>query len=586
MEIIITLINWDVDSLNITRSKNLLLFLLIIFSSEIVPQNNIIALEGEPVTLKKWFIAPDADPQEKLALPSDEVWKPIQIILTDSKYTSGNWLIKTEVLILDSVDSDVVLGLFISNMLSAYEIYWDENLIARNGELGIDRTSEQPGKYLFHHALPKNITSAGKHTIIVRISNFRNDSLWKWYNSLIEISPYETGLAARYKSFFQPILFMGLLFIPFLFNIFLYFARNRKPEHLLFSVICFLVFLDSTTAAAPAFINLAATYIHFQYYVYNVITLLFSIMLPVFFVYFFSLPRKLILSIASLNIIVMVMSALFAEAKSIFNIMSIVLLIVSTIIVTWSVKEKKENSFVILFGVIVGWIAYFLNIAFTGLATIMVICVSFSIARQFAKSERGESEANLKSARLENELLKKNINPHFLLNTLTSVIAWLRKEPESAIKLVEALALEFRMINQISSLKTITMSQEVELCRTHLQIMNYRKKSNFALETFGLIEDEQIPPMIFHTLIENGLTHGYENKSEGVFTLKRTESENAIQFCLSNDGEYNENEHPQSSGVGFNYIKGRLEESFSGKWNLSSHQIDNGWETVIDIRSK
>jgi len=250
------------------------------------------------------------------------------------------------------------------------------------------------------------------------------------------------------------------------------------------------------------------------------------------------------------------------------------------------VKERRENSLVILFGIVAGWISFLFNIAFMGLATIMVICVSFSIARQFAKSERAEGESKLKSARLENELLKKNINPHFLLNTLTSIIAWLRKEPESAIKLVEALASEFRMINQISSLSVITMKQEVEICRTHLEIMNYRRKSNFKLETIGLIDDEPIPPMIFHTLIENGLTHGYENKTEGTFTLSRNESANGIQYCILNDGDFNENDNLDSSGIGFNYIKGRLEEVFSGRWGFTSHQSEEGWETFIDIRSK
>ena len=521
-----------------------------------------------------------------LKIPTEESWTSASTITQNSTYDSGNWLIKTDFIIPDSVNKEIILGLFVRNMISSYEIFWDGKKIAHNGILGLNRITEQPGKYIFNIPLSQEITHPGKHSIIVRISNHSGDSFWKWYYGGIEIGSYESGLSTQYNSFFQSILFMGLIFIPFLFNLFLYFARNRKPEHLLFSIICFLVFLDSTTAAAPAFINLATTYIHFQYYIYNVITFLYSTMLPIFFVYFFSLSRKLILPIVVLNITIMVLSTVLFGILSIFNIMSLTVLFISTAIVGWAVKEKRVNSLVILFGMAIGWLSFLFNIAFTGLATIMVICVSFSIARQFAKSERAEGESKLKSARLENELLKKNINPHFLLNTLTSIIAWLRKEPESAIKLVEALAAEFRMINQISSLNLIPMKQEVEICSTHLEIMNYRRKSNFKLETIGLIDDEPIPPMIFHTLIENGLTHGYENKTEGTFTLSRNESPNGIHYCMLNDGDFNETDNPDSSGIGFNYIKGRLEEVFSGRWSFSSHQIDSGWETVIEIRNK
>lgn len=55
------------------------------------------------------------------------------------------------------------------------------------------------------------------------------------------------------------------------------------------------------------------------------------------------------------------------------------------------------------------------------------------------------------------------------------MIVWLRKDPSSAIKLIEALADEFRMINQISTLKLIPIGQEIDLCRAHLKIMSYRK---------------------------------------------------------------------------------------------------------------
>jgi LytS/YehU family sensor histidine kinase len=145
----------------------------------------------------------------------------------------------------------------------------------------------------------------------------------------------------------------------------------------------------------------------------------------------------------------------------------------------------------------------------------MAISTSLTTARHLAGKERAEREAQLKAARLENELLRKNINPHFLLNTLTSIIVWLRKDSKSAIKLIEALAEEFRTILQVSALRRIPMKQEIDLCKAHLRIMSYRRGADYRLETSGLVEEEEIPPMIFHTLIENGLSHGYETKMQG-----------------------------------------------------------------------
>ena len=102
--------------------------------------------------------------------------------------------------------------------------------------------------------------------------------------------------------------------------------------------------------------------------------------------------------------------------------MTLTVLIISSIITICALYKRREESIIIFIGIIAAWAAYYFNIAFAGLATTMVICTSFSIARQFARNEKAEREAQLKSARLENELLKKNINPHFVLNTLTSII--------------------------------------------------------------------------------------------------------------------------------------------------------------------
>jgi LytS/YehU family sensor histidine kinase len=266
--------------------------------------------------------------------------------------------------------------------------------------------------------------------------------------------------------------------------------------------------------------------------------------------------------------------------------MSITVLIISSIITLWALYKRKEGSLIIFIGLIAAWAAYYFDFAFAGLAATMVICTSFSIARQFARKERAEREAQLRSAHLENELLKKNINPHFILNTLTSIIVWLRKDSASAIKLIEALAEEFRMINQISALKQIPIRQEIDLCKAHLKIMSYRKGADYRMETVNIAEEENVPPMIFHTLIENGLTHGYGNKIQGTFTLQRIKNSKCVQYILSNDGDFNSDESSDSSGFGLRYIKSRLEESYQDRWKFLSHRKVQGWETIIEIKDQ
>ncbi len=569
--------------INLSAAFCFIILLIALINIEITatdPPSNILSSIKKSIHLDHWQIVKDTDP--KLPLPNfpDSLWQLFQPTLDDERYTKGNWFIKTNIIIKDSLSSKEVLGLFPLNLVTAYEIYWDGIKIAENGKIGNNKTEDIAGSYNFNFAFPPNLVTQGKHTLIFRISNQYNYSSWKWFYGDIVIGKYDSLLKKIFQLYYQAFFITGILFIPFLFNLFLYIARKRKTEHLLFGLICLIVILDSVTMLAPIFIDTQTTFVYFQYYVYQLITVLFTILFPAFFIYLFSFPKKIIGVIIVTTLFIFLF---FTNIGNLFYIMTLTVLIVSSIITIWALYKRREESAIIFIGIIAAWAAYFFNFAFAGLATTMVICTSFSIARQFARKETAEKEAQLKSARLENELLKKNINPHFILNTLTSIIVWLRKDSQSAIKLIEALAEEFRMINQISTLKQIPITQEIDLCRAHLKIMSYRKGADYRIETLDIDEHDTIPPMIFHTLVENGLTHGYENKTDGTFKLQRIKNPDCIKYILTNDGEFNNEESKGSTGFGAKYIKGRLEESYPGRWKFISNKSDMGWESIIEI---
>lgn len=395
------------------------------------------------------------------------------------------------------------------------------------------------------------------------------------------VGNYETVLLKLTRRGYQAFFISGVLFIAFLFNLFLFFNRRGRIEHFLLSLICFFLISDFLVTQAPMFFEFTTNYAHFEYYFYNALTVLLAVLFPAFFIKIFSFSKSLIGASVFVNLFVYFT---LTDITNTFQIMALSVLIQSTLLAILAVIKKHREGIAISAGLLFAWAAYFFDFAFPGLATIIVVGTSFSTARQFAIKEVAEKEALLKSARLENELLKKNINPHFVLNTLTSVLAWMRRDVSSAMLLIEALAEEFRTINVVSSQKLIPLSEEINLCRAHLRIMSFRKGADYKMETYGSEEGEVVPPMIFHTLVENGLTHGYENKSTGTFTLGWERTAGGIKYLLHNDGDFNSAEQKGSSGFGSKYIRSRLEESFAGRWNFVSHRIEKGWESVIEIR--
>ena len=237
------------------------------------------------------------------------------------------------------------------------------------------------------------------------------------------------------------------------------------------------------------------------------------------------------------------------------------------------------------------------SILFGSVGEMCLLFISLGESIQAIKSEAQEEhrrqqaaihayqEEQIRSMRLELELLKANIHPHFMLNSINAAIMWIREDPGTAEKLLHALSRELKQLLKIVGEKVIPIGEEIRICRMHLEVMSLRHDKSFTLRLEGIEDEEKIPPMVFHTLVENGLTHGYAGKDAGVFILSRNEDEGKINFTLYNDGTAG-NKNTESSGLGLKYVRARLEEAYGRKWRLDSHSVEGGWVVTIAIQKE
>jgi LytS/YehU family sensor histidine kinase len=151
----------------------------------------------------------------------------------------------------------------------------------------------------------------------------------------------------------------------------------------------------------------------------------------------------------------------------------------------------------------------------------------FLFAQQVAALRRAQAAraaSDLRSTRLELELLKRQIQPHFLMNALTAVAEWIESDPKTGVRMIEALGNEFRALAAMSGEALVPLAEELELCRQHLEVMSYRKGSTFTLVS-NVDAAQRVPPAIFHTLLENALTHNAYTGG-AVFRLEAAEAAN------------------------------------------------------------
>ncbi len=202
--------------------------------------------------------------------------------------------------------------------------------------------------------------------------------------------------------------------------------------------------------------------------------------------------------------------------------------------------------------------------------------------RHSAESRRLLQEQELRSAVLELELLKKNIEPHFLMNSLNATVFLFREDHKAAVSLLENLAAELRIMISVSGRSLIPLNDEIGLCRHHLNVMGFRREADFSLVVAGETEGLLIPPLILHTLVENGIRHGFHEMNKGEFRLSVTVNGEETECILENNGS--RQSASESGGLGFRFVKARLEEAFPGSWLFESYASERGWVNRIKYR--
>ena len=516
---------------------------------------------------------------------NDEQWGMKYIISGEESDNPVIWFRK-KITIFGNQNDTKTLTLFCIGLAKAYEIYWDGHLIAKNGNISNDLKNNISGTIIKYAKLKPHWAEPGNHLLAIRASNnFPRYRLSYQNIYLCYYSSYSEKIASK-VSMLSFMTGFNFIVIILCFSFFLIGGRHRSYLYFGLYRFCFMLYAIFEIFMYQFSMTMAFTDVFFiASYILDPIAYIF---LSLYVIFNFNLPKKNIHFILNLFFFILFYSLWGHQ-------FTMLLLLYPMGMTIWAVKNKKQGSVLAFIGLavlnITSLLAFFIPLWYEMIiGNIVFVCLAMlSISRQVRAQEQEYEISKLKSSRLEAQLLKKNIQPHFLMNTLLTIISLIKKDPDKAIKLIQALAAEFRMINKISSQKVIPISDEITLCKKHLELMGFRKKARYNLTTNNIDNNEKIPPMIFHTLIENGLTHAYEACEDGMFILSCKKNNGYFQYCLANNGsQINiaeiENDNQFEEGMGMRYVKARLDESFPDKWKLTYGQNNNLWEVNIMIK--
>lgn len=480
-------------------------------------------------------------------------------------------------------------GLMISTA-RAYEVYWDGVLLGTSGTPGGSRETEVAGRLDQIFSIPGHLHGPGEHVVALRTSSYRVGfpAPQSGFRFLLDDPARLQGTVLREA--FVPTLAAGALCMIALAALIMWLVAARRAT---------LMWLGGLGLAAAAMQALQAFRWFYPYpadWHYPLLTTMVSlvgvqVVLTVGYVVAqFDLPHRRLL-LGGLLPVLGLIAWIGPERMNLEGVWMLAIgLFAALACAAWAVRRRRRGAWPVALGVTVSLLlltveaedfraSFFLKF----LPALLGLIVS--LALRLHDERRQARAAELASARMELEVLKKNIQPHFLLNTLATIVETIEQEPKTAVALVTALAGEFRILSRVAGEKLIPLAQELELCREHLAVMSLRKGARCTLAARGVDERALVPPALFHTLIENGLTHLLPRAGEQKFELQAERIVNGVRYTLLAHGApamTHAGDPARRDGTGLRYIKARLEESFAGRWLCEGAPWPGGWRTVLE----
>lgn len=480
------------------------------------------------------------------------------------------------------------LGLQV-NGFGAFDVYWDGILVGSNGKMAKSGRAETAGTEMTYYLIPEKLANLGKHTVTVM-------------GTQADLRESRRGIKVKLESYLRlhraPLVVMsfmnlmaGAFLIAAIYYFFLYINSTRKEATvLLFGIICLLFFCLLIIEYVKFYINIPYTNFYNRLQIVGLLTFVISILVPWYFMLQFGFKRKpllLILLIISLLTIYIVWYGHYDFTAIYF---SYAMCAVSLIIAIDAAFRRIKGGLIVVFGLLASVVVnkyIFYDFGLFISFTIIVLSMLYLHTIRAKALEEAHNASLLLSSRLQLQLVKKNIQPHFLRNTLTSLIDWIEESPQQGVVFIRALADEFDIMNSISENTLIPIRQEIELCRKHLDVMSFRKEVCYTWEEKNIDANEEIPPAVIHTIIENGITHSLPPKQGCIiFSLSFIREKKYKQYTLLTIAENRNRKKENSNGTGFKYIKARLNESYGSNWHFDSFAVEQGWCTTIKIFDK
>lgn len=267
--------------------------------------------------------------------------------------------------------------------------------------------------------------------------------------------------------------------------------------------------------------------------------------------------------------------ARFIVLFSVCNILAYLLYVLPPV---WMLNRSDEK-------LLMGW--YFtMNFIINGPPVICAMFLTIKMLKNYYLKMEEKRALTKENAQAELQLLKAQVHPHFLFNTLNNIYSFTLTKSSDAGSLVLKLSDTFRyMINECDA-AAVPLEKEIQLLTNYLALekVRYGNRLNLQVQIKGDYQNKMIAPLLMIPFVENSFKHGVSiMRGAQWIKIELTVSDKWLYFSIANSKPLQPMLEINKEGIGLVNVQKRLQLLYPGKHSLKIESTDKDYWVYLHI---
>lgn len=184
--------------------------------------------------------------------------------------------------------------------------------------------------------------------------------------------------------------------------------------------------------------------------------------------------------------------------------------------------------------------------------------------------------------------LRRQIEPHFLFNTLNSVSALIREHRnDAAVTMIAGLSDFLRRLLADPARQQVPLAEEMDFAQRYLDIQKVRfaDRLQLSLDVPSDLLVAQVPTLVLQLMLENAIKHGIAKRAYGgLVRISATRTNGTLTLSVYNDGPGISSEAGTHAGIGLTNMRTRLQGLYGDRFALNMHNREpHGVEVSVSV---